>query len=94
MRLAYVARCIAATLLCLAGGAVGAQPALDALLDPARIETGDAFQLVVSVPIGGPQPEMLDLSAWQAFFPPDQIIGRTGWFKAGDSSCSGSRSWP
>ncbi|MFN4080820.1 MAG: hypothetical protein ACK4NS_07950 [Saprospiraceae bacterium] len=85
MRLPYVARYIAAALLCLLGDALGAQPALDAQLEPAHLETGDAFQLVVSVPINGPRPDMLDLSAWQTVFPPDQIIGRTGWFKAGDS---------
>ena len=72
-------------LLWLACATAFAQGPLDARLEPARIEVGDAFQLVVSVPLTGPKPDVLDLSAWEPFFPQDQIIGRTGWLKAGDS---------
>lgn len=56
-----------------------AQSTINARFDSAMVETGEPFMLRVEV-VGG-EPDTLDLSAWQALLPPENILTRSGWRK-------------
>ena len=55
-----------------------------ASFDSAVVETGQAIRLTLSVPQGISKPENIDLSAWSAAFPTENILGYSPWHTLGD----------
>ena len=60
-----------------------AQSAVVLRLDSAVVETGEAF--VLHIETNTAIPDTLDLSAWQSFFPAENILNQTDWSKQGNT---------